>query len=106
MPKTTVAMVGAELAGFVMVGGDEVEQLYVSVRHRGTGVADALLRQAERTIRAAGHRGAWLAVVPENVGARRFYARMGWIDEGRFEHLAPGPDEPIAVPAHRYVKRL
>ena len=64
--KTTVAMVGAELAGFVMVAGDEVEQLYVSARHRGAGVADALMGHAEGQIRVAGHRTAWLAVVPGN----------------------------------------
>ena len=104
--KTTVAMIGAELAGFVMVAGDEVEQLYVSARNRGAGVADALLRHAERRIKAAGHRVAWLAVVPANTRARRFYGRMGWTDEGPFEHLAPGADGPIRVPAHRYVKRL
>jgi ribosomal protein S18 acetylase RimI-like enzyme len=106
VPKTTVAMVGAALAGFVMVAHDEVEQLYVAARHRGAGVADALLRHAERSIEAAGHRTAWLAVVPGNDRARRFYERMGWIDEGRFEHLAPADDGPILVAAHRYVKGL
>jgi ribosomal protein S18 acetylase RimI-like enzyme len=106
VPKTTVAMVGAELAGFVMVVGDEVEQLYVAARHRGVGVADALLRRAERSIRAAGHGSAWLAVVPGNGRARRFYQRMGWIDEGRFEHFAPADDGPVLVAAHRYVKGL
>jgi ribosomal protein S18 acetylase RimI-like enzyme len=106
VPKTTVAMVGAELAGFVMVAGDEVEQLYLAARHRGAGVADALLRHAEGRIKVAGHRTAWLAVVAGNGRARRFYERMGWIDEGRFEHLAPADDGPIRVPAHRYVKRL
>jgi ribosomal protein S18 acetylase RimI-like enzyme len=104
--KTTVAMVGAELAGFVMVAADEVEQLYVPARHRGAGVADTLLRHGEGTIKAAGHATAWLAVVPGNARARRFYERMGWTDGGPFEHLAPGDDGPIAVPAHRYVKRL
>ncbi len=106
VPKTTVAMVGAELAGFVMVFGDEVEQLYVAARHRGAGVADALLRHAERTIKEAGHPMAWLAVVPRNARARRFYERMGWIDEGRFEYPAPAQHGPIRVAAHRYVKRL
>ena len=37
---------------------------------------------------------------------RRFYERRGWTDDGPFEHLAPGPNGPIRVPAHRYVKRL
>lgn len=106
VPITTVAMVGAELAGFTMVVADEVEQLYVAALHRGAGVADVLLRQAEQQIRRTGHRGAWLAVVPDNTRARRFYERMGWTDEGPFEHLAPADGGPIRVPAHRYVKHL
>jgi len=106
VPRTTVAMVGAELAGFVMVFGDEVEQLYLTARHRGAGVADALLRHAERSIKAAGHSMAWLAVVPGNARARRFYERMGWTDEGRFEYPARAEDGSIGVAAHRYVKRL
>ena len=106
VPRTTVAMVGAELSGFVTIADDEVEQLYVSARHRGAGEADALLAHAERMIRAAGHRTAWLAVVPGNARARRFYERTGWVDEGPFEHLAPGDARPIRVPAHRYVKPL
>lgn len=106
VPKTTVAMVGSELAGFVMAAGDEVEQLYVSARHRGGGVADSLLSHAERRIRMVGYLTAWLAVVPGNERARRFYERMGWTDEGLFEHHAPADDGPIQVAAHRYVKRL
>jgi hypothetical protein len=36
---TTVAVIDGDVAGFVMVVGDEVEQVYVAARHRGTGVA-------------------------------------------------------------------
>ena len=104
--RTTVAMVGSELAGFVMTADDEVEQLFVAARHRGAGVADALLRQAEREIADDGHRTAWLAVVPGNLRARRFYARMGWTEEGLVDYLAAGNDASIRVPAYRYVKRL
>lgn len=66
---TVVAVVGDAVAGFVMVVGDEVEQVYVSARHRGTGVADALLVEAERLVAASGRQRAWLAVVAGN--ARR-----------------------------------
>ena len=52
---TTVAVVGGEVAGFLMVADDEAEQVYVSSSHRGTGVADALLAEAERQVRANGH---------------------------------------------------
>lgn len=101
---TTVAIVDGVVAGFVMVVGDEVEQVYVSVQHRGSGVADALLAEAERLVRAGGHETAWLAVVAGNVRARRFYERNGWTDGGPFDYPAAGPDGPIPVPCHRYVK--
>ena len=103
---TTVAVIGGEVAGFTMVVGGEVEQVYVAARHRGTGVADLLLDDAERRIRAGGHTAAWLAVVPGNARARRFYERHGWTDAGPFDYAAAGDRGPIAVPSHRYVKEL
>jgi ribosomal protein S18 acetylase RimI-like enzyme len=102
----TVAAVDGEIAGFVMVVDDEVEQVYVDARHRGTGIADALLAEAERQVAAAGHREAWLAVVPGNARARRFYERRGWSDHGLFDHHAPSDGGPIGVPAQRYVKTV
>jgi GNAT superfamily N-acetyltransferase len=102
---TVVAVVDGAVAGFVMVVGDEVEQVYVAPAHRGTAVAAALLAEAERLVGAGGHERAWLAVVAGNTRARRFYERSGWTDEGPFDHMAEGPDGPIHVPAHRYVKR-
>ncbi|MEV6241377.1 GNAT family N-acetyltransferase [Lentzea sp. NPDC051838] len=101
---TTVAVVNGDVAGFVMVIGDEVEQVYVSSAHRGSGVASALLSAAEEAVVANGHAVAWLAVVASNTRARRFYEHQGWTDEGLFDHQAPHPDGPIPVPAHRYVK--
>jgi ribosomal protein S18 acetylase RimI-like enzyme len=103
---TTVATVDGEVAGFVMVVGAEVEQVYVSADHRGSGVASALLSAAEQVVAAQGHSVAWLAVVAGNVRARRFYERQGWTDEGLFDHQAPHPDGPIPVPAHRYTKAV
>jgi GNAT superfamily N-acetyltransferase len=101
---TTVAVVGDRVAGFVMVVADEVEQVYVSGEHRGSGVATALLTEAERQVRAAGHDRAWLAVVAGNSRARRFYERCGWTDEGPFDYAASDRTGPIAVPCRRYVK--
>ncbi|MGH3392194.1 MAG: GNAT family N-acetyltransferase [Actinomadura sp.] len=103
---TAVAVVDTVVAGFVMVIDDEVEQVYVAAHHRGSGMAAALLAAAERLVRENGHERAWLAVVAGNERARRFYERHGWIDEGLFDHQAPGPTGPIPVPAHRYVKRV
>jgi GNAT superfamily N-acetyltransferase len=103
---TTVAVVDEQLAGFVMVVDDEVEQVYVSRRRRGAGVASALLAQAERLVKANGHNQAWLAVVPGNARARRFYERSGWTDEGLFDYPASSTRGTISVPTHRYVKSL
>ena len=64
---TTVATVAGEVAGFVMVVADEVEQVYVSARHRGSGIANTLLAEAER---------------------------QGWVDEGRFDYRAGGMTVP------------
>ena len=103
---TTVATVDGAIAGFVMVVDDEVEQVYVSTLHRGTGVAARLLGEAERQVGANGHDKAWLAVVAGNARARAFYERMGWIDEGPFEYAAAAEGGAIAVPCHRYTKIL
>ncbi|MPZ69741.1 MAG: GNAT family N-acetyltransferase [Actinobacteria bacterium] len=101
---TTVAAIDGAVAGFIMVVGDEVEQVYVAAAHRGTGVADALMLEAERQVRANGHPKAWLAVVAGNQRARGFYERAGWTDEGPFDYLAAVGDGTIAVPCHRYTK--
>lgn len=103
---TAVATVGDEVAGFVMVDDDEVEQVYVSSDHRGSGVADAILAEAERLVRANGHERAWLAVVEGNARARRFYERNGWSDEGMFDYQPAVESGPITVPCRRYVKQL
>ncbi|GAA2607240.1 GNAT family N-acetyltransferase [Paractinoplanes durhamensis] len=106
LPDTTVAVVDGEVAGFVMVAGDEVEQVYVAAAHRGTGTAAALLAEAERRVAAAGFAAAWLAVVPGNARARRFYERQGWRDAGGFEYAASAGTGTIAVPCRRYTKAV
>jgi GNAT superfamily N-acetyltransferase len=106
LPDTTIAEIEGAVAGFVMVVGDEVEQVYVGEDHRGSGVASVLLAEAERRVRHSGHDTAWLAVVAGNERARRFYAKRGWVDEGPLDYQAQGPDGPITVPSHRYVKAV
>ncbi len=106
LPDTTIAEIEGGVAGFVMVVGDEVEQVYVGRDHRGSGVASVLLAEAERRVQQGGHDTAWLAVVAGNERARRFYAKSGWVDEGPFDYQAHGPEGPITVPSHRYVKAV
>lgn len=97
-----VAESQGQIAGFVVVKGDEVEQVFVDRAARGSGVAAMLLRRAECEIRSAGHRRAWLAVVAGNRRARSFYSREGWRDSGPFTYQAETAAGPFAVPSHRY----
>lgn len=103
---TLVAEIDGTVAGFVMITGDEIEQFYVSREARGRGVAGPLLTAAEELVGGRGWGRAWLAVIPENVRARRFYAARGWQDQGLFDYGATSGAETVAVPCHRYVKAL
>jgi putative acetyltransferase len=104
--ETTVAEVDGEVAGFIMVSGDEAEQVYVDGAHRGTGVATALLTEAERQIAAGGHDVAWLAVVRGNDRAQAFYARQGWVDEGDLDYDVTALGETYISPCRRFAKRV
>jgi len=103
---TTVAELDGVVVGFIMVVGDEVEQVYLSTDHRGVGIADVLLDEAERQVAAAGHDRAWLAVVAGNARARSFYERRGWADDGDLAYRAgtTNPGETVEVPSRRYAK--
>jgi ribosomal protein S18 acetylase RimI-like enzyme len=103
---TVVAAVDDVVAGFVMVIDDEVEQVYVASEHRGSGVAGALLAEAERLVVSNGYDEAWLAVVPGNARARRFYERRGWRDDGLIDYPAATGAGPFQLTACRYAKRL
>jgi ribosomal protein S18 acetylase RimI-like enzyme len=103
---TWVADSAGAVAGFVVVVDSEVEQIYVDRSRRGGGVAERLLRHAEAVIRQGGRRTAWLAVVAGNMRARRFYARLGWRDQGPFTYQAQTATGTVAVPAHRYEREV
>jgi GNAT superfamily N-acetyltransferase len=103
--ETTVALLDGALAGFVTVHRDEVEQVYVASEARGGGTAKALLAHAERLV-ARRFARAWLAVVPGNARARRFYERNGWRDAGPFEYRARAGTGRVSVPCRRYEKHL
>jgi len=104
--ETTVAEVDGQVAGFIMVNGDEAEQVYVDRLFRGSGVAAVLIGEAERQIAAAGHDVAWLAVVRGNDRAQAFYARQGWTDEGDLDYEVTALGETFISPCRRYSKRL
>jgi putative acetyltransferase len=103
---TTVADADGEIAGFIMVAGDEAEQVYVDAAYRRTGVATALLTEAERQIGAAGHDAAWLVVVRGNERAQAFYAKLGWADEGDHDYPVTARGEQFISPCRRFTKRV
>ena len=95
-----------DLLGFVMVVGDEVEQVFVGRSARGTDLAGLLLMEAERLVAGAGHEEAWLAVVDGNARARRFYEKHGWRDEGDLPYEVTAGGQTFVSPCRRYVKRV
>jgi GNAT superfamily N-acetyltransferase len=103
---TTVAEVDGRLAGFIMVVGDEVEQIYVGQAHRGHDVASVLLAEAERQVAATGHDVAWLAVAIGNVRARAFYEKRGWVNVGDLPYEVEALGERFISPCRRYEKRV
>jgi ribosomal protein S18 acetylase RimI-like enzyme len=92
--------------GFCMTHGDEVDQLYVSADARGSGVAAALLADAERRIAALGGRVAWLACAIGNERAARFYQRNGWRRIGNMVSRLPTPEGEFPLEVWRYEKEL
>jgi GNAT superfamily N-acetyltransferase len=104
--ETTVAEVDGTVAGFVMVAGDEAEQVYVGRAFRGSGVAALLLTEAERQIATGGHDLAWLVVVRGNERAQAFYAKQGWADEGDYDYPVTALGESFISPCRRFTKRV
>jgi GNAT superfamily N-acetyltransferase len=87
------------LDGFVMlregpppdcVGGArpiELARLYTRVGGTSRGVGSLLMHAAKADARGRGFRTLWLGVWEHNHGARRFYARHGFIDVGAHDFL-------------------
>lgn len=82
------------IAGFAKLGPPDLPvepreaqlwQLYVLQPWQGTGVAAALMDWALAQARADGHACLHLSVFVDNHRARRFYARYGAVDVGRYD---------------------
>ena len=65
-------------AGLCIIKDDELYQLYVSGQSRGTGVAAALIADAEARLSEHGVKVAWLGCAIGNERAARFYEKSGW----------------------------
>ena len=89
---------GAPL-GLCVVKGDELNQLFTSPEARGTGVAQALIADAEVRVAAAGYDLIWLDVVAQNERAIRFYEKSGWRRRGEEIVALDTLDEPFELKA-------
>lgn len=96
---------GAPL-GMCAIKLGEMHQLFVSPSARGTGIAAALLADAELRLQGRGHTSAHLDCLIENDAARRFYARNGWLEQGvEIAHLDTA-DGPFDLPCLVFKKDL
>ncbi len=96
---------GAPL-GFCMTKGSQLHQLYIAEEARGSGIAAALILDAETRLSEDGVPKAWLACAIGNDRAAKFYEKRGWVRIGTvIEHLEAGSGTfPLEV--WRYEKSL
>jgi ribosomal-protein-alanine acetyltransferase len=91
----------SEIVGIVVVRTvaceAEILNLAVLPASRRRGLASGLIQAALAGARSAGARRAFLEVRESNVGARIFYARMGFAEAGRRRAYYSGPTEDALI---------
>jgi GNAT superfamily N-acetyltransferase len=92
--------------GFYFLKGEELYQLYVAAEARGTGLAAALIGDAESVLRGRGVRTASLDCAIGNDRAARFYEKAGWERRGRVVSRLDTASGPFALEVWRYEKNL
>jgi ribosomal protein S18 acetylase RimI-like enzyme len=92
--------------GFSLIKADELYQLFVSRQARGSGVAVALIDDAEARLFENGVETAWLACAIGNDRAARFYEKRGWRRAGTMINLAETSAGPFSLEVWRYEKVL
>jgi len=100
-----VGPAGAPL-GLCALKGDELYQLFVAREAHGSGVAAALIADAEARLAARGVELAWLACAVGNMRAARFYEKSGWRNAGTFVMQSETSNGPFPVDQWRFEKRL
>jgi GNAT superfamily N-acetyltransferase len=92
--------------GFYLLKGDELDQFYVAAQARGTGVAAALIADAEARLAGQGVETAWLACAIGNARAARFYEKCGWHRARTIVSRLELPTGPFPLQVWRYEKAL
>ena len=106
LPNVRVAGSPGEPVGFCLVKDDELYQLFVAARARGTGVAAALMADGEALLAESGVETAWLACAIGNERAARFYEKCGWRRTGTMTNEAETSEGTFLLQVWRYEKTL
>lgn len=106
LPNLRVAGPQGAPVGLCIIKGDELYQLYVSATARGTGIAAALLNDAEHRLASNGVETAWLACAIGNERAARFYEKCGWRRVGNMINQLETPTGMFPLEVWRYEKML
>ena len=106
LPQVRVTGTVGAPAGFCIVEDDELYQLYVSAKSRGSGIAAALVADAETRLWKAGVKTAWLACAIGNGRAARFYEKCGWHRVGVMTSRLPTQEGIFPLEVWRYEKDL
>jgi ribosomal protein S18 acetylase RimI-like enzyme len=106
LPNIRVAGPLGEPVGFCVLKGEELYQLFLSPKARGSGVAAALIADAEARLAESGVETTWLTCAIGNDRAARFYEKSGWRLAGTIVNSAETSSGPFPVEVWRYEKRL
>ena len=106
LPDVRVVGQSGEPLGFSIIKGDELYQLYVSAPSRGSGVAAALIADAEARLSENSVDTAWLACAIGNERAARFYEKSGWHRAGTMIHPMETTKGTFPLEVWRYEKSL
>lgn len=91
---------------FCITKGDELYQLFVAERARGSGIAAALVADAEALLAERGVERAWLTCAIGNDRAARFYEKQGWHRTGVIVSELETPEGIMRLEVWRYEKEL
>jgi GNAT superfamily N-acetyltransferase len=106
LPNVRVVGPPGAPVGFCSVKGDELYQLFVSASARGSGVAVALIDDAESRLSKNGVDTAWLACAIGNDRAARFYEKRGWHLTGTVVNQLDTTAGTFPLEVWRYEKAL